>query len=148
MRNFLSTAIQHTKYMFMILQTGTWNFVYSRDQPGANPTPALKMPAPPFIKQECLAHISLTSTPSAAISHSPVLPQKKLAIPPSTQKHHLHDACQVTRKGMLPVCSLPSSDLLRTFQPEDGWDAATALLLLKTLGKFNIHRSRGTDFSF
>lgn len=54
MHNFLSTAIQHTKYMFMILQTGTWNFIYSRDQPGANPTPALKMSASPFINRSAL----------------------------------------------------------------------------------------------
>lgn len=90
---------------------------------------------------------SLPSTSSTAISHLPALTRKKLPIPPGTQKQNLHDFCQVSRKGMLPMCTLPSLDLLCTFQSEDGWDAATALLL-KTLGKFYTCRSKEQIFHF
>jgi len=115
MHIFLSTTIQHTKYVLMILQTGMRNYLLPETSLELSPSQHLTLPAPPVIKQQHLTCISLPSTPSTAVSHSPVLPQKKSPIPTSPQRQHLPDFCQVIRKGTCPVRSLLDLDLLRTF---------------------------------
>lgn len=127
MYSFLSTTIQHTKYTFMILQTGTCNYLFSKEQPGAIPTPALKMPAPLVIKQQCLTHTSLPSTPSTAISQPPALPHKKLPIPLSLQKQHLPDFSRHWERNA--SCVLPTGlGSATNVQSEESWDAVTTTL--------------------
>lgn len=134
MHNFLSTTIQHTKDMLVILWMGTWNYVFSRDQSRAIPTPVLNMhlTRQQFLSQNSSALPTCPSLPFPPLLLAIHLPchRKKYPITSSPQKLHLPDFCKVTRKGTL-VCSLPRLDLLRTFPSYGSWDAVTVSKSLK-----------------
>lgn len=102
--------------MFMILQTGNWNCLFSRDH-WLELCPHQHLTCQHLLSWSSSASPTSPSflpTPFTATRRSPGLPQKKLPTPTSPQEQHLPNFWQVTRKDTFPACFCYAPSNLRT----------------------------------